>query len=645
MKVIKKCLSFILILCLLLSTSVSAIAPVLTQGQINIVKRARQLAEIQWTPLQDVYQWEEMGVFESGETVTGVPYGQPISNGCYIGWTIGLSTFLTATTDIANYFYSEYSTYNQLAPLYSSDCSAFVSYAWKTSARFTTASIMSYSYTVKDQSVNSILVGDALSYSPYHMVLVTNTDLDEIGNVIGVEITELTTPGIKVTTYGSLGDEYTIEDFNERFFETGYILYRYLYSHSVTYTHNCAVPIDGDYCSLCSEPVPVSEYIPIENGKSVMLTSANENATLYYTLDGTEPSIYSEVYTEPIPFTEDGCVRVLAVSDDFCTNSELTINVQVKQVDTASIEAISGMVYENLVVAGSEIALVSEEELAVIYYTTDGTEASIESEIYTEPLIITEDTIISTLVVCDGFHNSEVAYHNLTIGETNTLSLNIGVGGTSLLRGMNEALTGVDFPFYVEADVGYTLANITINGEWSGETLVKEISEDTLVNVTFQAEDTLPFSDVSLDAWYHTAVYCVYQNGMFAGVAENLYGPDYNMTGEMFMIVLSRLIENSESFEPEDFIPENDITREEMAVLLYDYILAAGFELPVYREAIDFSDSENISEDALEAITALYMACILNGTEKAEFLPNDFATRAEVAQIFANLYYATLAQT
>lgn len=48
-------ISFALILALLVgvlipATPVSAAQPALTQGQKNIVKRARQMTEIQWTP-------------------------------------------------------------------------------------------------------------------------------------------------------------------------------------------------------------------------------------------------------------------------------------------------------------------------------------------------------------------------------------------------------------------------------------------------------------------------------------------------------------------------------------------------------------------------------------------------------------------
>jgi len=41
--------------------------PTVSQGQLNMVKRARQLHEIAWTPIYDRYQWGYRGVFTAGQ--------------------------------------------------------------------------------------------------------------------------------------------------------------------------------------------------------------------------------------------------------------------------------------------------------------------------------------------------------------------------------------------------------------------------------------------------------------------------------------------------------------------------------------------------------------------------------------------------
>ncbi|MBR5489742.1 MAG: hypothetical protein IKV79_00555, partial [Oscillospiraceae bacterium] len=88
-----------------------------SQGQKNIVLRARQLIELQWTPLADRYQWGYQGTYTSGTTYIGAPYGQPVYTG-YIGFAIDLDGFVAATENNTSKFYTDYSYYNKVAPYY-----------------------------------------------------------------------------------------------------------------------------------------------------------------------------------------------------------------------------------------------------------------------------------------------------------------------------------------------------------------------------------------------------------------------------------------------------------------------------------------------------------------------------------------------
>ena len=69
--------------------------------------------------------------------------------------------------------------------------------------------------------------------------------------MVYIEITESTPPKTKVTRYGEGGSE-TLADLQKKYLEDGYILYRLKKQYSVSYTHDCAVPIDGDYCEDCA---------------------------------------------------------------------------------------------------------------------------------------------------------------------------------------------------------------------------------------------------------------------------------------------------------------------------------------------------------------------------------------------------------
>lgn len=221
-----------------------------SQGQKNIVLRARQLTEIRWTPLYDRWQWNYGGVFSAGTTYTGVPYGQPVYTG-YIGFDITLDEFAAAVRDPDSAFYSSYSWYNKIAPYYSMDCSAFVSYAWGLAERVSTSSLHEVADYVSDQSISALETGDCLNLSGVHAVLVTDVVRSSSGSVTSVEIMEATPNIAAATRYGSGGSR-TLAQLQSRYFDSGYILYRYPGRYSVSYVHSCAVPLDGDECGACA---------------------------------------------------------------------------------------------------------------------------------------------------------------------------------------------------------------------------------------------------------------------------------------------------------------------------------------------------------------------------------------------------------
>jgi len=59
--------------------------------------------------------------------------------------------------------------------------------------------------------------------------------------------------------------------------------------------------------------VPEAGVIP--SGSVVELSTTTDNATIYYTIDGSEPTENSQVYTEPIVVNEDMTIRAVAVAE------------------------------------------------------------------------------------------------------------------------------------------------------------------------------------------------------------------------------------------------------------------------------------------------------------------------------------------
>ena len=250
---------------------------VLSEGVQNIVRRAKQMTQIQWTPVQNITGWGGGVTYTAGKTYTGLPYGQPVY-ASYVPWSTSLVGFLDAVNNPSSKMYTSSSTYNKQAPYYSVDCSAFVSWAWGLSSRQTTSTIANFATKISASSYENAQVGDCLCLAGSHVVLITDITYDSFGAINGIEISEATTNSAtyyccQVTRYGVNGT-YSLSNLVSKYFGNGYILYRSKTRDSVTYTHSCAVPLEGDVCSNCG----------LDGGNEKMVSAqvvAAETVTLY----------------------------------------------------------------------------------------------------------------------------------------------------------------------------------------------------------------------------------------------------------------------------------------------------------------------------------------------------------------------------
>lgn len=205
-----------------------------------------------------------------------------------------------------------------------------------------------------------------------------------------------------------------------------------------------------------------------------------------------------------------------------------------------------------------------------------------------------------------------------------------------------------------------TKEQVTQNLQTSSEAL-RSISPDEEAQEPEEPLE-LPFTDVSSDAWYYDAVSFAYQNALFAGMSEDSFGADVAMTRAMFITVLHRHagkpeVQSDESFvdvEPDEwytdavawakqngitsgmdethFAPHENITREQMAVMLYRYEKAPE----VHTDLSAFRDADTISAFAVDAMKWAVDNQVINGVEKDLLQPADVATRAQVAQMMMN---------
>lgn len=204
----------------------------------------------------------------------------------------------------------------------------------------------------------------------------------------------------------------------------------------------------------------------------------------------------------------------------------------------------------------------------------------------------------------------------------------------------------------------------------SGVTVVvpsgnKDKKEESKPEETKPEEWVNPFSDVKPEDWYYEYVRYANEKQLMNGISETEFAPNNTVTRAMFVTVLYRL-EKEPDAEKADFIdvpegayyekavgwavqegivngisetefaPDNTITREQMATIIYRYMEFKGIDTSV-DEKVDitaYSDFEEISDYAEDAFRFACNAGIISGTSETTLAPKESATRAQMAAIF-----------
>lgn len=135
---------------------------------------------------------------------------------------------------------------------------------------------------------------------------------------------------------------------------------------------------------------------------------------IYYTIDGTDPTENSTPYTEPIATEENLVIRAIAVSEGWDNSDVASFNTKLEKVAEPYPSHSSG----SKVLPGTEVTLHCDVEGAEIWYTTNK-EIPTSRNVYTEPIVITEDTLIYAVAVKDGMLKSALVnfYYYITQDE------------------------------------------------------------------------------------------------------------------------------------------------------------------------------------------------------------------------------------
>uniref|UniRef100_A0A4Y8PWA1 Uncharacterized protein n=1 Tax=Paenibacillus athensensis TaxID=1967502 RepID=A0A4Y8PWA1_9BACL len=147
--------------------------------------------------------------------------------------------------------------------------------------------------------------------------------------------------------------------------------------------------------------------------QQVTLTSATSGAVIYYTEDGSTPTENSKKYTGPFVLTSSKTIKAIATKSGMYNSgvSSESYNFIDNQVEMPVFSSPGGTF-----AAAQTVTISTATSGATIYYTTNGSTPTTQSQVYAGPLTISATTNIKAIAVKAGMTASNVANASFIIG-------------------------------------------------------------------------------------------------------------------------------------------------------------------------------------------------------------------------------------
>lgn len=386
-------------------------------------------------------------------------------------------------------------------------------------------------------------------------------------------------------------------------------------------------------------------YIDHANGKNLYVATADENGKIEFTTNGFSPFTFT------------------------LSNPNVVAEVNGNAYKTLQEAA-------NAAKDGDEITVVKNDKLDLTFNTTKSVKVTNKTD--------------NTITVKFNGTNKEIDKDNTktfsytkpsssggsSSGKTTYKVTTSAVNNGGVNASPSSAEKGATITITLSPDKGYKLDKLTVT-DGSGKTVSTVKKSDTVYTFTMPASavkvgvsyvkatetpSETKFNDVSANDWFASAVDYVTGKGMMNGTADNTFSPKANTTRGMVVTVLYRL-ENQPSTSAASFTdvasgayyanavawanangivsgygsgkfgPNNKVTREQLAAILYRYAQYKKYDVSVGEDTniLSYDDAQSISSYAIPAIQWACGAGVVTGKSGSKLDPKGNATRAEVA--------------
>ena len=278
------------------------------------------------------------------------------------------------------------------------------------------------------------------------------------------------------------------------------------------------------------------------------------------------------------------------------------------------------------------------------WYTSGGTKVTTTTEMYDQGISVVYPVRVAkiyTITLCPNGGTVSTRKFDVTYGEPyGTLP--------------TPTRDGYIFDGWYVNDTKITKDTI-VTTSWNHGLDAHWIDEDEIVS-------ELPFKDVSPLKWYYNSVKWAYENGLLTGTSETTFEPNSPMTRGMLVTVLYRkegrpIVQEANKFPDVNnnkyyasaitwasannlvsgytngkFGPEDSITREQIAKILYLYADYKEFDTTNSADISSYKDAAKVSGYAKKYMEWAVAEGLIKGSN-GELNPKGNATRAEISAI------------
>ena len=429
---------------------------------------------------------------------------------------------------------------------------------------------------------------------------------------------------------------------------------------TITQPVEVTLPLPGGFVSDTTTPVYVQhkgyEY-------TATVTSSGEEGSKTYTASFNNPHGFSEF---TITTAREG---VASVDGTVYTSFQAAVDAAQSGDTITVVQAGEGETFTaSITGTDSKSVQVKNESDASITVTINGVSQTIGAG-------ATSEAFIYTYTPSSGGGGGGSTRYTVTVEDS---------GHGTVTSSHSRASRGTTVTLTVKADTGYVLDELTVtdkNGDevkltskGNGKYTFTMPSGTVTVEASFvegeEPDHDCPsagYDDLSLSAWYHEAVDFVLGEGMMSGVSQHEFAPNSTLTRGMLVQILWAMEDKPQvnylmkyndvatsawyaeavrwasaegivSGYGDTFGPEDPITREQLALILYGYAKLNEADTEQGGMSIrEYADYGRISSWALEAMDWAVNAGILSGKSASTLDPTGTATRAEAAQMLRNL--------